>query len=114
MKDRFRRWVLLSGDQHIVAIGILIIMIGVVLIPEVTRFAIRNISPLFYLASALIGGNITLITVVVAINQVILSQELESPGSLRDEIERTADYQQEALDQPTPPTEPADFLQQLL
>lgn len=51
---------------------------------------------------------------VVAINQVILSQELESPGSLRDEIERTADFRQAALDGQPPPTEPADFLQQLL
>ncbi|MFC7231886.1 hypothetical protein ACFQMM_11570 [Saliphagus sp. GCM10025308] len=59
-------------------------------------------------------GNITLITLVVAINQVILSQELESPGSLRDEIDQSADYRQAALDQPAPPTDPVDFLQQLL
>ena len=53
-------------------------------------------------------------TVVVAINQVILSQEFESPGSIRDEIERTADFREEALNQTAPPTHPADFAQQLL
>ena len=89
-------------------------MAVVVLIPYFSRFAIRNLTPLFYIASALIGGNITLITIVVAINQVVLSQELESPGSLRDEIDKTADYRQAALDQSAPPTDPADFLQQLL
>lgn len=89
-------------------------MAVVVLIPLFSRFAIRNLTPLIYLASTLIGGNITLITLVVAINQVILSQELESPGSLRDEVNQSADYRQAALDQPAPPTDPADFLQQLL
>lgn len=114
MTERFRTWLLLTGQRVSVAIGILIIMTGVVVIPNLARFAIQNMTPLFYIMSALIGGNITLITVVVAINQVILSQELETPGSLRDEIERTADFRQRALDQSTPPTDPSEFLQQLL
>lgn len=89
-------------------------MAVVVLIPLFSQFDVRNLTPLIYIASALIGGNITLITLVVAINQVILSQELKSPGALRDEIDQSDDYRQAALDQPAPPTDPADFLQQLL
>lgn len=89
-------------------------MAVVVLVPLFSRFAIHSLTPLMYMASALVGGNITLITLVVALSQVILSQELESPGSLRDEIGRTADYRQAALAQPAPPTDPDDFLQQLL
>lgn len=89
-------------------------MTAMVLLPDATRSPIFNITPLFYISSTLVGGNITLITIVVSINQVILSQELESPGSLRDEIERTAEYRQVALDQPAPPTEPTNFLQLLL
>lgn len=114
MDDRFSRWLLLSGHRFSVATGVLFAMALVVLIPLSPRFAIRNLTPLLYIASALVGGNITLITLVVAISQVILSQELESPGSLRDEIGQTADYRQAALDQPAPPTDPGDFLQQLL
>lgn len=114
MRAQLEKWNLLTGNRYSVAGGILILMIGVVLVPTLTRFVIRNTNPLYYVASALITGNITLITVVVAINQVILSQELESPGSLRDEVERTADYRQAALEQPTAPTEPSDFLQQLI
>ncbi|QLD89551.1 hypothetical protein HWV07_11115 [Natronomonas salina] len=114
MDDRFSRWVLLSGNRFSVATGVLFIMTMVVLIPLILRFAIRNLTPPIYIASALIGGNITLITLVVAINQVILSQELESPGSLREEVGQTADYRQAALDQPAPPTDPGDFLEQLL
>ena len=114
MRERFETWLLISAHRYIIATGILAVMTGIVLIPNVARDTIQNITPLFYFTSALIGGNITLVTVVVAINQVILSQEMESPGSIRDEIERTADYRQEALDQPAPPTDPADFVRQLL
>ena len=112
--DRFKRWVLLSGNRYAVALGILALMTFVVLTPDLTRFYIRNTGPLYYMASALITGNVTLVTVVVAINQVVLSQELESPGSLRDEIESTAQFRQSALDRQTAPTDPAEFLQQLL
>lgn len=114
MSDRFRRWVLLSGNRYLVAGGILAVMTVVATVPIFTGAVVRNTTPLTYMASALITGNVTLISLVVAINQVVLSQELESPGSLRDEIEETADYRQAALDQQTAPTEPANFLQELL
>ena len=114
MIDRVKKRILLSGHRYGITAGLLVIMTAVVLIPDFTRFTIRNITPLFYISSALIGGNITLITVVVAINQVILSQELESPGSLRDEIERTAEFRRDAIEESTVPIEPAEFLQQLL
>lgn len=114
MRAQLKEWILLSGNRYSIASGVLILMGGVVLIPDLTQIVIRNTSPLYYIASALITGNLTLITVVVAINQVVLSQELESPGSLRDEIESTADYRQMALEQKTRPTEPSNFLQQLL
>lgn len=114
MRTQLKGWILLSGNRYIIASGVLVLMGGVVLIPDLTRIVIRNTSPLYYVASALITGNLTLITVVVAINQVVLSQELESPGSLRDEIESTAGYRQMALEQTTRPTEPSNFLQQLL
>lgn len=114
MRARLEDWLFRSGNRSHVAGGVLLLMTAVVLVPILPGFEIRDTGPLYYLASALITGNLTLITVVVAINQVILSQELESPGSLRDEIERTADYRQAALDGPAPPTDPSAFLRELL
>lgn len=114
MRAQLKEWILLSGNRYSIASGVLILMVGIMLISDLTQIVIRNTSPLYYVASALITGNLTLITVVVAINQVVLSQELESPGSLRNEVESTADYRQMALEQTTLPTEPSNFLQQLL
>ena len=39
--------------------------------------------------SGLIDGNLTLITVVVSINQLLLGREFKSPGTLESQIERS-------------------------
>ena len=114
MRTRLSRWLLLTGNRYAVASGVLVLMTGVVLVPSLTQIVIRSTDPLYYVASALITGNVTLITVVVAINQVTLSQELESPGSLRDEIEQTAAYRKSALGRSATATEPSRFLRQLV
>lgn len=110
MSERFRTWVLVSGSRYWLASGLVGVMTVLAVAPVASGFVIRNTSPLIYMASALLGANITLITVTVAIHQVILSQELEPPGSLEDEIERTAEYRQSALGDRTPPTRPANFV----
>lgn len=114
MDDRFGQWLLLSGQRYLVAGLVLGLMLVVALVPVLSSNAIRNTTPLSYMASALVTTNVTLVTLVVAINQVILSQELESPDSLREEIEGTATYRQEALGGKTAPTAPAAFLSELL
>lgn len=114
MRGRLGRWVLLTGNRYSVASGILVIMTGIAIVPHLTAFTLRNTTPLTYMASALVTGNITLITLVVAINQVVLAQELESPGSMQNEVEQTADYRQVTLDQSSVPTKPSAFLYQLL
>lgn len=114
MESRFGSWLLLTGRRNSVAFGLLLVMTGLAIVPSVTGFAVRNTTPLVYVASTLIGGNVTLVTVVVAINQVILSQEMESPDSLREEIEGTAAFRTASIDGSVPAPRPTDFLQQLL
>lgn len=114
MKEGLKKWLLLSGNRYNVVIVLLFIISAIVVIPAINRPTIQNTNNLPYIFSSLAGGNITLITVVVAINQVVLSQEMESPGSIRNQIEQTADYRKQALNRSAPPTELADFLQQLL
>lgn len=112
MKEQIKDWVLIYGDRYVITGCLLLVSSGAVL-SLLLNSVIRNTTPLYYLSSGLITGNITLITVVVAITQLVLSRELEAPGQLQDEIEETAEYRQTALDQPDIPTEPSDFLQQL-
>ncbi|WP_226481849.1 hypothetical protein [Natrinema amylolyticum] len=110
---RLEQWLLLDGNRFVIA-AVLAAAFGIVyLVLSVNGVApIADAQPLFYAFSGLISGNFTLITVVVSINQLLLSQELQSPGELESEIEETVDYREEveAVSNRTAPAEPSGFL----
>lgn len=73
----------------------------------------RPSSPMYFLFSAFLGGNFTLISVVLSINQLVLSRELGAPGELRRRIEDALEYRedaQERADQSVAPVLPGSFL----
>lgn len=86
-------WFLLEGDRRTVAL----VALGLLSVFVVGPFAVGavpllNVQSLFYVFSALLGGNVTLITVVVSINQLLLSHELKDPGELRSQIDEVIEY----------------------
>ncbi|MFC7007356.1 hypothetical protein [Halalkalicoccus salilacus] len=75
-----------------------------------------DLQALFYVYSGLITGNFTLITVVVSINQLLLSRELQTPGELRTQIENVIEYRRDvegAADEIVP-VQPLGFLRLLV
>lgn len=75
-----------------------------------------DLQALFYVYSGLITGNFTLITVVVSINQLLLSRELQTPGELRTQIENVIEYRRDvegAADE-IAPVQPLGFLRLLV
>ena len=70
---------------------------------------------MFYIFVGLITGNITVITVVVSISQLLLSQELKTPDELRSEIDSASEYRKTISDEVgrVPPVEPLGFLRLL-
>jgi hypothetical protein len=110
---RVTRWLLLTGNRFVIA-TILAAAFGLTYL----GLSIANVAPLvdtqplLYAFSGLISGNFTLITVVVSINQLVLSRELRTPGELESEIEGTSEYREqiEAVTNRTAPAEPAGFL----
>lgn len=110
---RIKQWLLLDGNRFVIAavltgafwLAYLALSLGGVA-------PLADTQPLFYAFSGLVTGNFTLITVVVSINQLVLSRELASPGELESEIEETVDYREEieaAANRPAP-AEPSGFL----
>lgn len=71
---------------------------------------------MYFLFSAILGGNLTLITVVLSINQLVLSRELGSPGELQQRIRDAMTYRREventANSSPVP-VSPEGFLRYL-
>jgi len=93
---RATKWFFLTGDRLSIAVGLVVVLgcfFGILvwfgLVP------IRNTQALFYAYSGLISGNLTLITVVASINQLLLSRELNTPGEHRTQMEHVIEYRTE-------------------
>ncbi len=112
-----QEWVLLTGDRNYIAAGLLA---GVFLVTTAIEFLVgprgSESAPMFYMASAIVGGNFTLLTIVISINQLVISRHLSAPGELQDEIANTAEYRDAAiglLETDTAPVTPPSFLELL-
>jgi hypothetical protein len=86
-------WFLVDGNRLVVTglllVGVATITFGVVL-TGIAPLAART--PVLFVLFALVGGNFTLITIVVSISQFILARHLESPGEIRDRMEEIVGY----------------------
>ncbi|ESP90168.1 hypothetical protein [Candidatus Halobonum tyrrellensis] len=114
--DRAVEWVLLHGNRAIIAAGIAAAFGAAFAGAHALGVApLADPKPVFYLFGGLVSGNLTLITVVVSINQLLLSQELSTPGELGSEIQETIDYREEVetASGRIAPVEPLGFLRLL-
>lgn len=107
-------WVLLEGDRWLIAAGILagvfVLLTGLLAADLV---AVTDGDALTRGFAALIGGNLTLITIVISINQLVLSQEFGTPAELQDRIHEMMEYRKEAeetAEVPVSPVTPNAFL----
>lgn len=112
-----REWILLRGNRTVVSLGIvgsvLVTLVGLSLSGE---FPLSNLQAVYYVYGGVISGNLTLITVVVSVNQLLLSREFSTPGELRRQISDVIDYRRdvEGAAGRVAPVEPLEFLRLLL
>lgn len=113
-----REWTVLVGDRLVLAAfltaGFALATVAVVATGVV---AVRDAQLLVYAFQALVGGNLTLLTIVLSINQLVLSREFRTPGELRDQIDSVLDYREHVeatTARETVPVTPARFLRVLL
>lgn len=106
-------WVVLDGDRRAVAV-LLLVAVGILVAAlELSGMVVRRTSPIALLFTALVGGNLTLITVVLSINQLVLSRELGSMSDLRGRQAAITDFREDVrqtIDRETLPINPAGFL----
>lgn len=73
---------------------------------------LRNQTATLYLLFALTSGNITLITIVVSLNQLVLTRHLESPSDIDNEMNSMRSYRENVrntIHQTVTPVNPAEF-----
>lgn len=115
-------WLLLGGNRWAVAALPLVLVFGSMVVlgvldPVPLRQAIRNSDPVETLFQALVTATVTGVTLVVTINQLVLSQELGAVGDQRQRMEEAMQFRRDVEDElalPVAPAEPAAFLQALV
>jgi len=116
-RRRAREWLLLTGNRMAVSAVLLLVVAFVVLIAVVSGFTpLRVRDPMLFMLFALISGNFTLITIVVSLNQFVLTRHLESPDEIRHRMDEMLGYRQEVSEssmQTVLPITPSGFLKVL-
>jgi len=85
--------------------------------PVPLRVAVERSDPVETLFQALLTAVVTGVTLVVTVNQLVLSQELGPLGDQRERLAGATDARSDAArvaDEPAAPTDPAEFLRRLV
>lgn len=114
-RNDLRRWFLLTGSRNRVAAAVVIgFLAAITALRLADVIAVTNPDSVTRSLSNFIGGNITLITIVISINQLIISREFGTPDEVRERVNQMIDYRQEveehALGDDVSPTTPGKFL----
>jgi hypothetical protein len=120
--NRVKLWLLLDADRRAVTAGIVGVVFVTVLVagalgPVSLRAAMTGSDPVETLFQGFLTAIVTGVTLVVAINQLVLSQELGGLGDQRERMSGSMDYRRDVedlVDASVTPPEPAAFLRALL
>ncbi|WP_247000738.1 hypothetical protein [Halosolutus gelatinilyticus] len=110
-----KRWFLLDGNRYAIAgLFSVVVFATCAVIGLAGYIPVTDPTTATTLVGSIVGGTLPFITIVLAINQLVLSQELGWPGDLEDRFESMAAFRrevEEATETPVSPAAPADFLQ---
>jgi len=120
--NRWKLWLLMAADRRLVAGGLavgvfLTLALASLLGPAPVRRLVAERNALWWLFSPLIGVVVTGVTLVVTIDQLVLSQELGAVGDQRERMRGSLEFREdieEAMGVAVSPADPASFLAALL
>lgn len=108
------RWLLIDGNRHTVAalllIGVFVLLVG---LGHVGVITVEDHETVRGVATGFIPGLIAFLSIVLAINQLVLSQEFGSAGKIQDQIQEVREYRhdvEELADAGPSPVLPVKFL----
>ncbi|AEH36559.1 hypothetical protein [Halopiger xanaduensis] len=110
-----KRWILLDGNRYaLVGAFSIVVFCTCAGIGLAGYIPVTDPGTATTLVASIVGGTLPFITIVLAINQLVLSQELGWPGDLEDRFEGMASFRREVEEltgESVSPAAPADFLQ---
>ena len=120
--NRLKVWLLLNANRRLVAAGLLVAFFAALVIlgaldPVGIRSAMGSDDPIETAFQGFLTAIITGVTLVVTINQLVLSQELGAVGDQRERMEGAMAFREDVedvLERSIAPAEPASFLQAIV
>ncbi|WP_181686922.1 hypothetical protein [Halorhabdus salina] len=114
-------WLVMDADRWIVT-GLLVAVVfltltGIGYLLPAAEVAIRSSDSVETLFQALLTATITGVTLVLTLNQLVLSQELGAAGDQRERMEESMAFREDVADAvgtPVSPARPAQFLRALV
>ncbi|MFP8951357.1 hypothetical protein ACLI4Z_00090 [Natrialbaceae archaeon A-arb3/5] len=116
--DALLHWIYLDGDRTVLSGALLVGVFGAcLLLISADLITPAEAGDITAIAAALVGGMLPFITVVLAINQLILSEEFGTTGTFFERLEETRKYRR-SIEFHTgyrpSPAEPSAFLRTLI
>lgn len=103
-------WVLVNGNRfYVTGLILLVVSIWFLGLYELGIIAFQNADSITRLAGGMVAGTFSLVTLVVSINQMILSREFTSAGEARNKLEGVMEFRkdiEETTDIPATPASP--------
>ena len=121
-ESRISRWLLLSADRWKVAVvlmaAVLVVLVSLSFVrPFDVRSLLQETNTVQTLFNTLLSGIILLVSIVVSINSVFLSQEITDIESQEKRIDASVQYRnriEDFVDSEVSPARPAEFLRVIL
>jgi len=121
-ESRVKLWVLLDADRRVVAaVPVVVTFLALVVLgtldPSPLPEAVGDKDPIETTFQGFLTAIITGVTLVVTLNQLVLSQELGAVGDQRERMDEAMAFREDvegAIDAPAAPPEPAAFLQSVV
>jgi hypothetical protein len=114
-------WVLVEAPRRAVVAGLTaVVVVSLVVVGTLTPDPVAGLGsgdPIETLFQALVGGTITGVTLVVTLNQLVLSQELGAVGDQRERMDAALSFRSDAADamgDPVSAPEPSAFLRDIV
>ena len=113
---RFSRWMLLRGNRFAVASVILAGMVVVLTVSLLLLEPNLNAKRMRWLFNGLVNGLLSLVTIILTINQLMLSRQFGSPSSLYERLDDRIDFRMRVEDETESviaPSQPGGFMRVL-
>lgn len=114
---RFAEWVKVDGNRLLLTAGTsVLIFLFLLALNAVGAIAFKNPDSITRMASGMVAGTFSLVTLVVSVNQLILSQEFSLAGEYRDRFAGVMEFRRDVEEHTgvsTTPVEPTQILDAL-